>query len=324
MRAVMVNNPGGPEALEILEVPIPQVSPHEVLIRISAAGLNRTDILQRKGNANLPPGATEVLGLEVSGTIHKLGSECTEFEVDQEVVALVDSGGYAEYVNVPVAQVALKPALIGLLEAGGLAEIAATVVLNVLMLGRFRRSESVLIHGGTGGVGSFAIQLVKALGGQVIVTAGSAEKCAFARELGADVAINYREQDFAEVVESLGGVDIILDTVAGPYLEGNLRALKLNGRMITIGRQGGSVGTLNFAALMKKKLTLSGSLLRDRTPSEKAEVIAETVKHVWPLVESGKIKLITDRVFGLTEVIDAHTYFDAGIHRGKILLNCEN
>ncbi len=322
MRAVVAETPGGPEALVVQDRAMPQPRENELLIRVVAAGLNRTDVIQRGGRANLPEGATDILGLEVSGTIEQLGSEVSGFEVGDEVVALTDSGGYAEFVAVPAAQAAPAPRGLDLAEAAGIPEVAATVVLNVLISGRYQEGETVLIHGATGGIGAFAIQLVKALGGTVFATAGNAGKCAQALSWGADAAINYREEQFDQRVQELGGADIILDTVAGSYLQRNLNALKPGGRMITIGKQGGASDTLDFTMLMKKKLTLIGSLLRDRTPEEKARIMEETAKIVWPLLEDGKIQATTDRVFALSEVVAAHEYFDSGQHIGKVLLDC--
>lgn len=324
MRAVIVETPGGPEGLAIHERAIPQPSSNEVLIRVAAAGLNRTDVIQRGGRANLPEGASDILGLEVSGTIAQLGSDVSGISVGDEVVALTDSGGYAEYVAVPAGQVAPVPPGLDLLDAAGIPEVAATVVLNVLLNGRYQEGETVLVHGGTGGIGALAIQLVKALGGTVFATAGSAGKCARVRSWGADAAINYREEEFDQRVQDLGGADIILDTVAGSYLQRNLNALKPGGRMITIGKQGGASDTLDFSMLMKKKLTLIGSLLRDRTPEEKARIMEETAKIVWPLLDDGKIQTTTDRVFALSEVVAAHEYFDSGQHIGKVLLDCRS
>lgn len=322
MRAVLAPNPGGVEALEIHQLDDPRPGPGEVLIRVAAAGLNRTDVLQRKGRANLPPGASKVLGLEASGTVLEIGAEVSNVAVGDQVVALTDSGGYATHLLVPAAQVAPLPTGIDLIEAGGIPEVAATVVLNVWMLGNFHSGESVLIHGGTGGVGSFAIQLLKAHGATVFVTAGSEEKCQAARDLGADVAVNYRTEDFAQVLARHGGADIVLDTVAGPYLAQNLAVLKTHGRIITIGRQGGGEASLDFKVLMAKKASLIGSLLRNRTPQEKAQILERTVQVAWPPLVSGKVRTVTDRVFTLDEVREAHTYFDSGQHRGKILLDC--
>lgn len=322
MRAVVIDTPGGPETLEVRDFAIPLVRSDEVLIKVTAAGLNRTDVIQRGGRANLPPGATNILGLEVSGTVEQVGESVTGFKPGQLVVALTDSGGYAQFVSVLEGQVARAPQNLGLVEAAGIPEVAATVVLNVLMTGKFAPGETVLIHGGTGGIGSFAIQLIKALGGNVLVTSGSDEKCVQARELGADLAINYRTENFGEVVQAYGGADIILDTVAGSYLDANLKAMSNGGRMITIGKQGGASANIDFTLLMKKKLTLTGSLLRDRTPAKKREIMAQTVKIVWPLLESGAVQGTTDKIFALDDVVAAHRYFDEGTHQGKILLDC--
>lgn len=291
---------------------------------MAAAGLNRTDVIQRGGRANLPEGASDILGLEVSGTIAQLGSDVSGISVGDEVVALTDSGGYAEYVAVPAGQVAPVPPGLDLLDAAGIPEVAATAVLNVMLNGRYQEGETVLVHGGTGGIGALAIQLVKALGGTVFATAGNAGKCAQALSWGADAAINYREEEFDQRVQDLGGADIILDTVAGSYLQRNLNALKPGGRMITIGKQGGASDTLDFSMLMKKKLTLIGSLLRNRTTEEKARIMEETTRIVWPLLEDGKIQTTTDRVFALSEVVATHAYFDSGQHIGKVLLDCRS
>lgn len=322
MRAVLAPVPGGIEALEIHELPDPVAGPGEVLIEVAAAGLNRTDVIQRKGRSNLPPGASAVLGLEVSGIVLQVGDEVSGFAPGDRVVALTDSGGYATLLAVPASQVAPVPAGVDLIDAAGIPEVAATVVLNLWMLGRYRAGERVLVHGGTGGVGSFAIQLLKAQGAFVAVTAGSDAKCAAALELGADAAVNYREAEFAKVLD--GGVDLILDTVAGPYLEQNLAVLRTNGRIITIGRQGGNQATLDFQVLMAKKASLIGSLLRNRTPEEKAEIMRRTVELCWPLYESGTLRPVIGGIFPLDQVREAHSYFDSGQHQGKILLDCRN
>ncbi|MCG2623053.1 NAD(P)H-quinone oxidoreductase [Arthrobacter sp. I2-34] len=322
MRAVRFRHAGGPETLAVEELPDPVAGPGEVLIDVTAAGLNRADALQRRGRYNLPPGASDIFGMEVSGTVAQLGPGTGGFTIGDKVVALLASGGYATKVAVPAGQVLPAPQATGLLEAGGIPEVAATLVANICMLGQFRPGETVLIHGATGGIGTFGIQLIKALGGRVAVTASTPEKLDTARQLGADILINYREQDFGEILEAAGGADIVLDTVAGPYLPANLRALAPFGRIITIGRQGGAEGTLDFAALMKKKATITGTLLRDRPAGQKAEIMHETHTTVWPLLEAGAIRTPTDRVFGLSDVAAAHEYFEAGGHIGKILLDC--
>lgn len=324
MRAVRYRCAGGPEtlAVEVLDDPVPAAG--EILIDVAAAGLNRADALQRQGQHNLPPGASGIFGMEVSGAVSGLGAAVKGFGMGDEVVALLASGGYATRVAVPAAQVLPVPRGIGLIEAAGIPEVAATLVSNICLAGRFQRGETVLIHGATGGIGTFGIQLVKALGGRVAVTASSPEKLEAARKLGADVRIDYTAEDFVEALAAVGGADIILDTVGGPYLGRNVEALAPFGRIITIGTQGGKEGTLNFSALMKKKASVTGTLLRDRAAEQKAEIMDHTHRIVWPLLESGAISVTTDRVFPLSEVAAAHTHFDAKGHVGKVLLDCRH
>ena len=322
MRAVRSRKPGGPENLAVEEIPDPVVGPRQILIDVVGAGLNRADILQRKGRYNLPDDATDVFGMEASGTVAACGTEVTGFSTGDPVVALLSSGGYASKVCVDAGQVLPAPPGVDLLEAGGIPEVAATLVANIWMTGRFQAGETVLIHGATGGIGVFGIQLVKALGGRVAVTASTPEKLNAAVKLGADIAINYTDEDFAERMSAEGGADIILDTVAGPYLSRNIQALRPFGRIVTIGMQGGSRGELDFASLMKKKASVAGTLLRDRPPAQKAEVMAETARLVWPLLAAGTIRVTTDRIFPLSEVAQAHRYFESRAHVGKILLDC--
>lgn len=293
-----------------------------MLIDVAGAGMNRADTLQRRGRYNLPLGASDVFGMEVSGRITALGPGVTGIGVGDDVVALLASGGYASRVAVTAGQVLPVPSGVGLIEAAGIPEVAATLVSNVVMTGSFQEGETVLIHGATGGIGTFGIQLVKALGGRVAVTASSQGKLAAAQRLGADVLINYTTEDFAGVLDGLGGADIILDTVAGPYLDRNLQALAPFGRIVTIGMQGGSEGQLDFSKLMKKKGSVHGTLLRDRPAWQKAEIMTRTREIVWPLIESGAVGITTDRVFALSDVSSAHAYFDAGNHLGKVILDC--
>ncbi|MFD1214150.1 NAD(P)H-quinone oxidoreductase [Arthrobacter sp. GCM10027362] len=322
MRAVRSRTAGGPETLAVEELPDPVPAAGEVLIDVAAAGLNRADSLQRRGRANLPPGASDIFGMEVSGTVAEPGPGTGDFRRGEEVVALLDSGGYATRVAVPAAQVLPVPRGIGVIDAAGLPEAAATLVSNLCMAARFRAGETVLIHGATGGIGTFGIQLVKALGGRAAVTASSPAKLDAAAKLGADILINYTAEDFAQVMAEAGGADIVLDTVAGPYLNRNLQALAPCGRIVTIGMQGGSQGHLNFAMLMKKKASVTGTLLRDRPAEQKAGIMAATRRLVWPLLESGDITVTTDRVFPLSQVARAHEYFDSKDHVGKVLLDC--
>lgn len=322
MRAVRFRFPGGPETLCVEERPDPVLEAGEVLIDVAAAGLNRADALQRRGRYNLPPGASDIFGMEVSGRIAGMGPGVTDFNAGDEVVALLASGGYASRVAVAAGQVLPVPSGVSLIDAAGIPEVAATLVSNIFMTGSFHKGETVLIHGATGGIGTFGIQLVKSMGGRVAVTASSPEKLSAARELGADVLINYATEDFADVLDRLGGADIILDTVAGSYLDRNVQALAPFGRIVTIGTQGGAEGMLDFAKLMKKKGSVHGTLLRDRPPRQKAEIMTRTLEIVWPLIESSAIRITTDTVFALSDVASAHAYFDVGNHVGKVILDC--
>lgn len=322
MRVVRARTPGGPETLTVEEMPDAVPAPGEVLIDVVGAGLNRADSLQRQGRYHLPPDATDILGMEVSGTVAALGVGVTEFAPGDRVMALLSSGGYATRVAVPVGQVMPAPRRLGLLEAAAIPEVAATLVANICMAGRFAAGETVLIHGATGGIGTFGIQLVKALGGRVAVTASSPAKLETARALGADILIDYSSEDFAERLTDEGGVDIVLDTVAGPYLAQNLRVLKPFGRIVTIGAQGGRTAELDFGVLMSKKASIIGTLLRDRTVAQKSEVVARTRETVLPLIESGAVDTTIDSVFPLDEVAEAHRRLDSGEHVGKVLLDC--
>jgi NADPH:quinone reductase len=322
MKAVRFRTPGGPETLVVEELPDPRPHNGEVLIRVAGAGLNRADSLQRLGRSNLPPGASKIFGMEVSGTIAEAGFGVDGFVQGDHVMALLASGGYAEYVAVNADHVLAIPEGIELIEAAGVPEVAATLVSNICDTGRFAPGETVLIHGATGGIGVFGIQLVKALGGRVAVTASSGAKLEVARSLGADVLINYKEEDFAKRMLAEGGADIVLDTVGGRYLPKNVEALAPFGRIVTIGMQGGPEGTLDFASLMKKKASVSGTLLRDRSPHQKTAIMASVKRLVLPLLTAGAIKPVTERVYPLSEVSLAHVHFDSRAHIGKILLDC--
>lgn len=324
MKAVRFRTAGGPETLTVEELPAPVPQEGEVLIRVAGAGLNRADSLQRRGRYNLPPGASDIFGMEVSGTIAEVGPGVSNFTPGDRVMALLASGGYAEYVAVNAGHVLPVPAKIDLLQAAGIPEVAATLVSNIWGTARFTSGETVLIHGATGGIGVFGIQLIKALGGRVAVTASTDAKLQAAQELGADVLINYTDEDFAARMVSEGGADIILDTVGGPYLGANLDALAPFGRIVTIGMQGGPEGTLNFAALMKKKASVSGTLLRDRSPEQKTQIMADVQRLVLPLLETGAIRTVTETVYPLSDVAAAHAYFDSKNHVGKIILDCRH
>lgn len=323
MRAVRATKPGGPEVLEIHEVPIPVPAPGEVLIDVAAAGLNRADALQREGNYKLPAGASDVLGLEISGTISALGHGVSQFSTGDEVVALLIGGGYAEHVSVPVGQVLKAPGGVDLVSAAALPETMATVYSNLFMSARFVPGETVLIHGGAGGIGTTAIQLVKAFGGKVAVTAGSQEKLDAAARLGADILINYNEQDFVAEIKAATqdrGADIILDVVGAKYLSRNIDALNFSGRLVIIGLQGGAKTEFDIRSLMSKRASVIATLLRPKPVEEKTAIMAALAKHVWPLVAAGTVEVPISKTFPLAEVAAAHTYFDSGTHIGKVLL----
>lgn len=323
MRAVVVSEGGGPEVLAVEEVPDPQAAEGEVLIDVAAAGLNRADLLQRQGVYRPPPGASPILGLECSGTVAALGPGVSGFRVGDPVCALLSGGGYAERVAVPAGQVLPVPGGLDLVTAAGLPETVCTVWSNVFLLAGLRQDEVLLVHGGGSGVGTTAVQLAAALGARVLVTVGSEEKARRCRELGADVAINYREQDFPAVCREVTdghGVDVILDVVGAAYLERNLDALATSGRLVVIGMQKGRQAELDLGVLLAKQAALLGTLLRTRPAEEKAAIVSSVREHVWPLVEQGKVRPIVDRVLDLDQVADAHRRMEGSEHFGKLIL----
>lgn len=306
------------------QVEAPRVEQGEVLIDVVAAGLNRADVQQRQGHYPPPAGAPEYPGLEVSGRVADAGG--SGFAVGDEVVALLAGGGYAERVAVPAGQVLPVPAGVDLVAAAALPEVVATVYSNLFLTARLQPGERVLIHGGSGGIGTMAIQLALAFGAIPFVTAGSAAKLEVARSLGAAVCINYRDQDFvAEVAAATGGkgVDVILDVVGAKYLARNVEALATGGRLVVIGLQGGATAELNLGALMTKRASVAGTTLRGRPVAEKATIMAAVLDHVWPLIASGAVTGMVDRTFPLDDVVAAHRYFDSGEHTGKILLTVD-
>ncbi|NKX56331.1 NAD(P)H-quinone oxidoreductase [Arthrobacter mobilis] len=323
MKAVLYDGAGGPEVLRLREVPAPVPAPGEVLIDVAAAGLNRADVQQRRGVYPPPPGASEVPGLEVSGRIAAVGDGVAGFGPGDEVCALLAGGGYAEQVAVPAGQVLPVPAGVDLATAAALPEVAATVFSNLFMTAAVQAGDHVLIHGGAGGIGTMAVQLVRAFGAVPMVTAGSRAKLDVARALGAEVLINYREEDFvARVREATGGhgADVILDVVGAKYLARNLEALATAGRLVVIGLQGGARAELDLGVLMRKRAAVIGTTLRARPVEEKAAIMRAVAEHVWPLVASGAVTAQVDKVFPLAEAAAAHEYFDSGDHVGKILL----
>ncbi|MCG2622913.1 NAD(P)H-quinone oxidoreductase [Arthrobacter sp. I2-34] len=323
MKAVFYDGAGGPEVLVLREVPAPVPAGGEVLIDVAAAGLNRADVQQRLGVYPPPPGASDIPGLEVSGRIAAVGPGVAGFAPGDEVCALLAGGGYAEQVAVPAGQVLPLPDGVDLATAAALPEVAATVFSNLFMAAGVQAGESVLIHGAAGGIGTMAVQLVRAFGAVPMVTAGSQAKLDVVRSLGAEVLINYRDEDFvARVKDATGGrgADVILDVVGAKYLARNVEALATAGRLVVIGLQGGAKAELDLGLLMRKRAAVIATTLRARPAEEKAAIMRAVAEHVWPLIASGEVAAQVDRSFPLAEAAAAHEYFDSGDHVGKILL----
>jgi putative PIG3 family NAD(P)H quinone oxidoreductase len=323
MKAIQITEPGGPDVLEWTEAPDPVPSAGEVLIEVTASAVNRADLLQRAGHYPPPPGASEILGLECSGRIAALGDGVTEWAVGDEVCALLAGGGYAQLVAVPAGQVLPAPKGVDLVSAAGLPETVCTVWSNVFMGAGLQPRETLLVHGGAGGIGTTAIQLAKALGARVVATAGSPEKVARCRELGADAAINYRTEDFVERLREITaghGADVILDNIGAAYLGRNVEALAVNGRLVVIGLQGGVRGELDLGRLMAKRAAILSTGLRARPVAEKATIVASVREHVWPLTESGTLTVIADQRFPMAEAAAAHRLVESSGHVGKVLL----
>ncbi|RMF07976.1 MAG: NAD(P)H-quinone oxidoreductase [Alphaproteobacteria bacterium] len=327
MKAVEITRFGGPEVLGVTRISVPRPGRGEVLIRVAAAGVNRPDVVQREGHYPPPPGAPQTPGLEVAGTIVAAGAGVTNVGVGDQVCALVAGGGYAEYCLAPAPQCLPVPKGLSLVEAAALPETFFTVWSNVFDRGRLRPGESFLVHGGTSGIGTTAIQLAHALGATVFATAGSAEKCARCRDLGAAFAINYREEDFAEIIarETEGrGVDLILDMVGGDYIDRNIRSLAVEGRLVQIAFLKGPRVEVNMLPVMLKRLVLTGSTLRAREVEFKAGVAAALKEKVWPLIEAGKVRPVIDSTYPVERVVDAHKRIDSPDHIGKIVLTFDN
>jgi putative PIG3 family NAD(P)H quinone oxidoreductase len=323
MRAVVVSSPGGPEVLQVGEQDDPVPGLGEVVIDVAAAGVNRADLLQRQGHYPPPAGAPGWPGLECSGRIAEVGDGVEGWSVGDEVCALLSGGGYAERVAVPAGQVLPVPAGLDVVSAAALPEVVCTVWSNVFMLAGLRRKETLLVHGGSSGIGTMAIQLAHRLGARVAVTAGSAAKLATCQELGAEVLVNYREEDFAERVRAAtdgAGADVVLDIMGASYLARNLDVLATNGRLVVIGMQGGTRAELNLGALFEKRAALLATSLRARPAAEKAAIVASVREHVWPLIESGDVRPVVDTTFPLDRAAEAHRRLDASEHVGKVLL----
>jgi NADPH:quinone reductase len=322
MKVVDVSSPGGPEQLAIAERELPSVGAHDVLIKVVAAGLNRADILQRRGVYPSPPGAPANPGLEAAGTVEAVGSAVTEFKVGDAVCALLQGGGYSQYVAVHAGQVLAVPRGFDFVQAAALPETFFTVWSNVFEFAKLSKGETFLVHGGTSGIGVTAIQLAVALGHTVFATAGSDEKCKFCESLGAR-AINYKTQDFVtEVLAATNkrGVDVVLDMIGGSYLARNIQVLAVEGRLVMIATQGGTKGEVDVLRIMQRRLKITGSTLRAREVEFKQQIKAQLLKHVWPLLEDGTIKPIVDKVFAMTDAGAAHAHMESSAHIGKIVL----
>jgi NADPH2:quinone reductase len=326
MRYIDVPTPGGPGAMRLAEGPLPELKPEELLIRVEAVGINRPDVQQRKGAYPPPPGASPILGLEAAGEVVAMGERAAGFYPGAKVTALCNGGAYAEYVAVPATQCLPWPNGFGAIEAAALPENYFTVWANMFDMGHLRAGESVLVHGGTSGIGTTAIQLAVASGAKVFATAGSSAKCMTIERLGG-VAINYKEADFAAVISAAtgkNGVDMVLDMIGAPYAERNIKCLAQDGRLILVAfMQGSKTENLDLMPVMRRRLTITGSTMRPRSAAEKGAIAASLKKKVWPWLESGKVAPVIDRVFPLAQAAEAHALMESSAHIGKIMLSLE-
>jgi len=323
MIAIEIRAPGGPEVLVDVERPKPVPADGEVLIKVAAAGVNRPDVFQRLGRYPPPPGASDIPGLEVAGTIEQLGPQVRDWRVGDEVCALVAGGGYAEYCAAPAPQCLPAPRGLDLVAAAAIPETFFTVWTNVFARGRLQAAESLLVHGGSSGIGTTAIQLARARGSRVFATAGSAEKCAACERLGAERAINYREADFVAVTRELTGgrgVDVVLDMVGGEYFARNVEALAVEGRLVEIATLQGVKAELNIQTIMQRRLTVTGSTLRARPVADKGAIATALMQQVWPLIESGAVRPLIHATFPLRDAAEAHRVMESGVHIGKLVL----
>jgi len=327
MIAIEIPQPGGPEVLVPVERPVPAIGPGDVLVKVGAAGVNRPDVLQRQGRYPPPPGITDIPGLEVAGTIEAVGSSVTSWQPGDRVCALVSGGGYAEFCAVPAPQCLPAPRGMDVTHAAAIPETTFTVWTNVFERGRLTKGETILIHGGSSGIGTTAIQLAHAAGAHVYATAGSGEKCAACESLGAQKAINYRQTDFVAAIKDLTngrGVDVVLDMVAGDYVQRNIEVLAMNGRLVMIGRQGGVKSEIDVMPILRKRLVLTGSTLRTRSVEEKGALAQSVYQHVWPLFESGAVRVIVHQTFPLPHAAEAHRLMESSAHVGKIVLKVQS
>ncbi|MFL2765237.1 MAG: NAD(P)H-quinone oxidoreductase [Paracoccaceae bacterium] len=320
MRAIEIMEPGGPDVLRPVVMSIPKPNRNEVLIKIAFAGVNRPDVLQRAGSYMPPPGASDLPGLEASGTIFAIGQNVTNWAIGDEVCALLPGGGYAEYAVTQASHCLPVPKGMGLEQAAALPETFFTVWSNVFQRGKLKPHEKFLVHGGSSGIGTTAIQLANVFGSEVYATAGTEAKCLVCEELGAKRAINYKKEDFLDVMKSLGGVNLILDMVGGVYIEKNIKALVDDGRLVQIAFLQGAKAELNFAQIMTRRLTITGSTLRPQSDLSKAQIASELFRNVWPLLSNGRLKPVINSVFELEDVTSAHLLMESSQHIGKILL----
>jgi NADPH:quinone reductase len=326
MKYIGLEEFGGPELLTVCEGEPPEIADDEVLIKVAAAGVNRPDVIQRQGLYPAPPGASPVLGLEVAGEVVGVGSSVDSWQVGDRVCALSNGGGYAEFAAVPASQCLVIPAGFSMPEAAALPETMFTVWSNVMDRAKLQAGESFLVHGGSSGIGTTAIQMVKALGGRVFATAGSDQKCQACESLGAEIAINYQQQDFVERLKMATdnrGIDVILDIVGGDYIARNIKLAAMEGRIVNIAFLQGSVANINFMPVMLKRLTLTGSTLRPQSTEAKAAIARQLKDNIWPLCENGKIRPVIASTFPLEAVADAHRLMETNQHIGKIVLLVE-
>ena len=324
MKAIIITRPGGPEVLQMEERPTPACAAGEVLVKVMAAGINRPDVFQRKGNYPPPEGAPrDIPGLELAGVVTEIGAKATRWKIGDKVCALVMGGAYAEYCNVPEGQCLPVPGNLTFVEAASLPETFFTVWSNVLERAKLLPGESLLVHGGSSGIGVAAIQIAKALGSIVYVTAGSLDKCRFCEELGANKAINYNENSFTEAIDQLTagkGVDVILDMVGGDYTAQNIKCLANDGRLVMINATNGNEVTINLTEVMRKRLVITGSMLRARDVEFKSAIARELEKTIWPLIASGKIKPVIYKTFAAEQAAAAHELMESSQHIGKLVL----
>lgn len=324
MTCIEISEPGGPEVLKTGTRPVPEPGDGEVLIKVAAAGVNRPDVLQRMGGYPPPPGASDIPGLEIAGTVVALGDGAEGVSVGDTVCALVTGGGYAEYCTAPAAQCLPIPKGLSVVEAAALPETFFTVWTNVFQRAGLQPGETLLVHGGSSGIGTTAIQIAQRLGARVMTTAGNEEKCRACAELGAERTVNYKEEDFVEAAKEFGGkkkgVDVILDMVGGPYIDRNIKSLAQDGRLVNIAYLQGPKAEVNFLPVMLKRLTLTGSTLRARPVEVKAGIARELQETVWPMIEKGEVKPVLHSVFPLEKAADAHKLMESSTHIGKIVL----